>query len=152
MDMMSSMKGLAGGVLIGLSAVMLMAFLGRIAGISGITRGALLESGPDRRWRIAFVLGLISGPLLLVLFNLDWGNVAEGTDALIGDPTSGVLSMMFAGLLVGMGTGIGGGCTSGHGVCGIARLSPRSLVATGVFVAIAMLTVFVTRHLLGESP
>ena len=66
MDMISSMKGLAGGVLIGLSAVMLMALLGRIAGISGITRGALLESGPDRRWRLAFVLGLISGPLLLL--------------------------------------------------------------------------------------
>ncbi|WP_404326564.1 YeeE/YedE family protein [Cobetia sp. UIB-001] len=151
MDMMSSMKGLAGGVLIGLSAVMLMAFLGRIAGISGITRGALLESGPDRRWRLAFVLGLISGPLLLLLLNLDWGNVAASTDALIGNPASGVLSMMFAGLLVGIGTGIGGGCTSGHGVCGIARLSPRSLVATVVFVTVAMLTVFVSQHLLGES-
>ncbi|MBE2167905.1 MULTISPECIES: YeeE/YedE family protein [unclassified Cobetia] len=152
MDMISSMKGLAGGVLIGLSAVMLMAFLGRIAGISGITRGALLESGSDRRWRLAFVLGLISGPLLLLLLNLDWGNVAASTDALIGNPASGVLSMMVAGLLVGIGTGIGGGCTSGHGVCGIARLSPRSLVATVVFVTVAMLTVFVSQHLLGESP
>ncbi|NVN55624.1 YeeE/YedE family protein [bacterium Scap17] len=152
MDMTSSMQGLAGGVLIGLSAVMLMASLGRIAGISGVTRGALLESGPDRRWRIAFVLGLISGPLLLLLLNLDWGNVAASTDALIGNPASGVLSMTFSGLLVGIGTGIGGGCTSGHGVCGIARLSPRSLVATVVFVAVAMLTVFVSQHLLGESP
>ena len=87
-----------------------------------------------------------------MLFNLDWGNVAERSDALIGHPTSGGLSMMFAGLLVGVGTGIGGGCTSGHGVCGIARLSPRSLVATVVFVAVAMLTVFVSQHLMGESP
>ena len=140
MDIMSSMKGLAGGVLIGLSAVMLMAFLGRIAGISGITRGALLESGPDHRWRITFVLGSISGPLLLVLFNLDWGNVAERSDALIGDPTSGGLSMMFAGLLVGVGTGIGGGCTSGHGVCGLTRFSPRSLVATLIFMATGLAT------------
>ncbi|WP_158773450.1 YeeE/YedE family protein [Cobetia sp. L2A1] len=149
MDTISSLKGLMGGGLIGVSAVMLMGFLGRIAGISGITRGALFDAGTDRGWRIAFVIGLVSGPLLLTILNLDWGNVAAQSHAMIGNPINGVLPMMIAGVLVGVGTGIGGGCTSGHGVCGMARLSPRSIVATAVFVTVAMLTVLVTRTLTG---
>lgn len=149
MDIAASLSGLLGGVLIGLSAVWLMATLGRIAGISGILSGLFYERGnSDSGWRLAFLLGLISGPLLLATLGGGLGNVAGDADAVIGEPVGGVGVMLLAGLLVGAGTGIGSGCTSGHGVCGLARLSPRSLAATLVFVAVAMLTVFVTRHLL----
>ncbi|WP_430392237.1 YeeE/YedE family protein [Dyella sp. 20L07] len=131
-----------GGVLIGLSAVLLMGTLGRIAGISGIVSGLVAgtaEAG-DRSWRLAFVIGLVAAPLLLVLLRGDSG---------IGAPQVTWPWMAIAGLLVGFGTGLGGGCTSGHGVCGIARLSPRSLLATGVFMVFGVATVFVIRHLLG---
>ena len=155
MDLSSAGFGLAGGVLIGLSATLLMGLLGRIAGISGILSSALFERGGDRGWRLAFLLGLVSGPALLLLLGLDWGNVvspgdmAHGVSAVIGAPLAGTPTMLLAGLLVGLGTGLGSGCTSGHGVCGLARLSPRSLAATLVFVLVAMLTVFVVRHLAG---
>jgi uncharacterized membrane protein YedE/YeeE len=129
---------LCGGVLIGLSAVVLMAALGRIAGISGIASGLL--GGGDRGWRLAFVLGLLAGPLLLLWLRGDSG---------IGAPQVGLPWMALAGLLVGFGTRLGGGCTSGHGVCGIARLSPRSLLATAVFMVFGIATVFVLRHLSG---
>jgi uncharacterized membrane protein YedE/YeeE len=129
---------LCGGVLIGLSAVVLMAALGRIAGISGIASGLL--GGGDRGWRLAFVLGLLAGPLLLLWLRGDSG---------IGAPQVGLPWMALAGLLVGFGTRLGGGCTSGHGVCGIARLSPRSLLATAVFMVFGIATVFVMRHLSG---
>jgi uncharacterized membrane protein YedE/YeeE len=128
-----------GGVLIGLSAVLLMAFSGRIAGVSGIV-GGLLPPKPvtDRSWRLSFVLGLVLAPLLLRA-----GTGASG----IGAPAVDYPILLVAGLLVGAGTAFGGGCTSGHGICGMARLSPRSAVAVMVFIIAAMVTVFVTRHL-----
>ena len=126
---------LGGGVLIGVSAVMVMALFGRIAGIVGITAGA--AAGADRGWRIAFILGLLAAPLL-------WGLASGGFPAQsVSDNLSG---MAFAGLLVGVGTALGSGCTSGHGVCGLARLSGRSLAAVLTFMAFAALTVFVLRH------
>ncbi|GHC30484.1 YeeE/YedE family protein [Aidingimonas halophila] len=148
METMSGLQGALGGVLIGLSATLLMALLGRIAGISGILSGLIFDRGGDSLWRLAFLLGLVSGPGLLMLSGLDWGNVAGDDAALIGTPASGSTTMLVAGLLVGLGTGLGSGCTSGHGVCGLARLSPRSMAATLVFVLVAMLTVYVSRHML----
>lgn len=132
--------GLVGGVLIGTAAVLLMALLGRIAGISGIV-GSLLPPAPaaDRGWRVAFLVGLVGGPLLLALLTGESG---------IGAPAVGPLALALAGLLVGAGTTLGSGCTSGHGVCGIARLSPRSLAATAIFMATAIATTFLVRHVL----
>lgn len=150
MDWSSSLQGLLGGVMIGLSAVWLMATLGRIAGISGIV-GGLVTALPkgDSAWRVAFVLGLVSGPLLLMLLGGQLGNVAGEPGAVVGQPAGGVPLMLLAGLLVGVGTGLGSGCTSGHGVCGLARLSPRSMVATLTFLVCAIVTVYVVRHVLG---
>lgn len=129
-----------GGILIGVAAVLLMAVMGRIAGISGIA-GSLIRRGVgDRGWRIAFVAGLVIAPWLLWLLRGDSG---------IGAAQVGMPWMVLAGLLVGFGTGAGSGCTSGHGVCGIARLSPRSLLATAVFMAFGIATVYLVRHLLG---
>lgn len=136
---------LAGGILIGVSAVMVMAFLGRIAGISGITKGVLgvlvpMDGAPgDRGWRVAFVLGLFAAPVAMALAEVPVAQTVS--DNLIG--------MILAGLLVGLGTAIGSGCTSGHGVCGLARLSRRSAVAVVTFIAAAALTVFALRHVLG---
>lgn len=150
MDVTASLQGLIGGVLIGLSSVWLMATLGRIAGISGILSGLIWERPDgDSAWRVAFLIGLISGPLLVMLTGGGLGNVVDAPGAVIGAPAGGVGTMLVAGLLVGFGTGIGSGCTSGHGVCGMARLSPRSLAATVTFVAVAMVTVYVVRHLMG---
>lgn len=135
-------SALLGGVLIGLSAVMLMALNGRIAGIAGIVGGLLGPApfaGLDRYWRLAFVAGLVAAPLV-------WF-AATGAMPDVSVTDSWPL-LVVAGLVVGVGTQIGSGCTSGHGVCGLARLSPRSLVATGVFMAAALVTVFVTRHLI----
>jgi uncharacterized protein len=131
---------LIGGVLIGLAAVTLMASLGRIAGISGIAAGALNAVRGDRGWRLAFVAGLVIGPWLASL-----GGLRDS----LGPPLVSWPWMALAGLLVGLGTRLGSGCTSGHGVCGIARLSPRSLAATGAFMAAGVATVFIVRHLLG---
>lgn len=150
MDIGASLSGLVGGILIGLSAIWLMGSLGRIAGISGILSGLLLERPRgDSAWRLAFLLGLVSGPAVLMLLGGELGNVAGAPDEVIGAPAGGVGLMVTAGLLVGVGTGIGSGCTSGHGVCGLARLSPRSLVATLTFLGVAMVTVFIMRHVLG---
>jgi len=131
---------LIGGGLIGISAVLLMALTGRIAGVSGIV-GGLLPPKPaeDRTWRIAFILGLLLAPTLLAIFT---------GDNRIGAPTAGPLVLIAAGLLVGVGTAIGSGCTSGHGICGISRLSMRSVAATATFVGTAMITVFIVRHVL----
>jgi uncharacterized membrane protein YedE/YeeE len=135
----SSLLAAFGGMLIGLSAVLLMATLGRIAGISGIAAGLIdANTRGDRAWRVAFVAGLLLAPLLLFALRGDSG---------IGTPEAGWLRLALAGLLVGIGTRLGGGCTSGHGVCGIARISPRSLAATAAFMAFGMATVFVMRHL-----
>ena len=154
MDWTASLQGLIGGILIGLSATWLMATLGRIAGISGIL-GTLITQRPrgDSAWRLAFLLGLVSGPVVLMLAGGGLGNVAgngvDVTGEVVGAPAGGVPLMLAAGLLVGLGTGIGSGCTSGHGVCGLARLSRRSLVATLTFLAAAIVTVFVVRHVIG---
>lgn len=137
---------LAGGILIGLSALAVMFFFGRIAGISGITTGAFLtKASGDWLWRIVFILGLIAAPLLMVLLNLEF--LGEGTSypAVISDNYFG---MALAGLCVGVGTVLGSGCTSGHGVCGLGRLSARSLVAVITFMATAVVTVAVIRHVL----
>ncbi|MBB4002215.1 YeeE/YedE family protein [Aurantimonas endophytica] len=129
---------LAGGILLGLSAVMVMALFGRIAGISGITTGAVPGRRDDWPWRLAFVGGLVAAPLLVLIVT---GQPLQQT--VPGD----LLAMAIAGLLVGFGTIIGSGCTSGHGVCGLARLSSRSLVAVLTFMVFAAVAVFVLRHL-----
>ena len=137
-------QSLGGGVLIGLSAAMVMGFFGRIAGISGITSGSLgailpMPGAPrDRDWRIAFLLGLVSAPLALILT----GWTVEQT------VSANLVGMAVAGLLVGFGTALGSGCTSGHGVCGLARLSRRSLAAVLTFMTAGFATVFLLRHIL----
>ena len=133
-------SSLAGGVVIGLSAVLLMALLGRIAGISGIIGGLLRPAAGEAGWRLAFLIGLVAGPPL-------WG--AAGGSVPPVEITAELPILIAGGLLVGAGTAVGGGCTSGHGVCGLARLSPRSLVATLTFMAVGIATVFVTRHAIG---
>ena len=131
---------LTGGALIGLSAVLLMAWEGRIAGISGIA-GRLLPPWTDEATpsRLGFVVGLVAAPLA-------WF-VATGSPV-VQTVSSNLPLMAAAGLLVGFGSTWGNGCTSGHGVCGLARLSPRSVMATAVFMAAAVLTVLVVRHLM----
>lgn len=131
-------SSLAGGALIGIAAAMLVLFNGRIAGISGVVAGLLKPIAGDVAWRAAFVLGLVAAPLVYGLF------AAAATLQI--DATFGAIAV--AGLLVGVGTRYGAGCTSGHGVCGLSRLSPRSLVATGAFMGAGFMTVFVIRHLL----
>lgn len=129
---------LSGGVLIGISAAMFVLLNGRIAGISGILGGLLKREPGDAAWRIAFLLGLLVAPTAYALFAaLPERTIDAGDGALV-----------LAGLLVGIGTRYGGGCTSGHGVCGLSRFSPRSLVATLAFMVGGFATVFVTRHLL----
>jgi uncharacterized protein len=129
-----------GGGLIGLSAVLLMLMTGRIAGISGIFAGLLQSRSNDRGWRIAFIAGLILVPVVAGL--IGYGMAPPKLPA-------NWAVIVAAGLLVGFGTRLGGGCTSGHGICGISRLSARSLVATLVFMATAIVTVAVTHHVLG---
>jgi uncharacterized membrane protein YedE/YeeE len=128
-----------GGALIGLASVLLMLLLGRIAGISGIFAGLLLSGGEERSWRGAFVAGLLAAPLAAALV---------GYPMAMPQMPANLVLVAIAGLLVGVGTRMAGGCTSGHGVCGMARLSPRSIVATGVFMATAIAVVAVTRHVL----
>ncbi len=134
------LAGFVGGLMIGVAASALVLLAGRIAGISGILAGTFAARGSELGWRLAFILGLISGPLVVV--------------AVTGTPLQVTVSasasgLIVAGLLVGFGTRLGSGCTSGHGICGIARLSPRSLVATALFVAFGMAVVFIVRHLMG---
>lgn len=137
----SLLHGLMGGVLIGIAAVLLMFSVGRIAGISGIARHALFSRPRlSQLWRWAFVIGLLLSPLVVVSLGLS-GNVINAPGVVFGDPLVPWPVMAIAGLCIGLGTGWSHGCTSGHGVCGLARLSPRSLVATLIFVVTAMLTV-----------
>jgi uncharacterized membrane protein YedE/YeeE len=131
-----------GGALIGLSAVLLMLLAGRVAGVSGIAAGILGIGSTDRDWRIAFIAGLILAPVVAML-----AGYAVPVPAM---PASWVV-VIVAGLLVGFGARLGGGCTSGHGICGIARLSTRSIVATMVFMGTAVVTVALTRHVIGGS-
>ena len=130
---------LAGGVVIGISAAMFVLLNGRIAGISGVLGGLLNPVRGDNSWRAAFILGMIGAPLLYALF----------TELPRPQIDAGYAGLIVAGLLVGVGTRFGSGCTSGHGVCGISRLSPRSLVATATFMAAGFATVYVVRHLIG---
>jgi uncharacterized membrane protein YedE/YeeE len=137
MNDFTPLSALTGGVLIGLASVWLLAANARIAGISGILHGLFAQPPGDRGWRLAFLAGLlIAGFLWLLVFPR--GNSSE----------TSLLGMALAGLLVGFGTRLGGGCTSGHGVCGLGRLSLRSLVAAIVFIAAGMLSVYVVRHVL----
>ena len=131
-------SSLAGGVLIGVAAAMFMLLNGRIAGISGILGGLLKPIEGDVAWRVAFVAGLVGAPLVYTL-------VAAAPQLRIN---AGYGALMAAGLLVGIGTRYGAGCTSGHGVCGLARLSLRSLAATVAFMGAGFVTVFVVRHML----
>jgi len=133
---------LAGGVLIGLAATALLWLNGRIAGVSGITAGALFPLRGDAAWRYAFLLGLIAAGALA----LHW--LPASAPSRVGFPPA---LLIVAGLLVGFGTRLGGGCTSGHGVCGLGRLSLRSLVAVGVFMLTAIVTTFVMRHIAGVA-
>lgn len=129
-----------GGMILGIAAALYVLLHGRILGISGIVFGLMHPKDGDRSWRIALILGLITAPLLAALFfeirpivevDADW------------------FAILLAGLLVGFGTQYGSGCTSGHGICGLSRLSPRSLVATLSFMTAGFLTVYVIRHLIG---
>ena len=129
-----------GGALIGLSAVLLMLSTGRIAGISGIFSGLLNMRGEDKGWRVAFLAGLILAPVIADL--IGYGMSPPKL------PSNWVV-IVVAGLLVGFGTRLGGGCTSGHGICGIGRLSPQSIAATVVFMVTAIVTVAITRHVVG---
>jgi len=134
------LSALAGGALIGLAASLLLALDGRVAGISGIVGGLLDRETKDKDWRGAFVGGLFVGGLAIAF-------VARGAIT-PSVPAPPVALTIVAGLLVGVGTQIGNGCTSGHGVCGISRLSKRSIVATMTFMAVALVTTFIVRHVL----
>lgn len=139
MDDFTPVSGLVGGLLIGLAVTLMMLLNGRIAGISGIVGGLLTPKEGDTGWRVAFVAGLLLGALAYIL--------AVGgqtpVEVLASPP-----AILIGGLLVGFGTRLGSGCTSGHGLCGMARFSRRSMVATAVFFGVAMLTVFLTHHVI----
>jgi uncharacterized membrane protein YedE/YeeE len=135
------LRALAGGALIGLSAAGLMAFNGRVAGISGIFGGLVLDRRPgDSAWRVLFLAGLLLGPLLVGALSL----------ALPVTLPTGWITVVLGGLLVGFGTRLGHGCTSGHGICGMARLSKRSFAATATFMGFGFLTVFLLRHVISR--
>jgi uncharacterized membrane protein YedE/YeeE len=140
MENFTPLSSTIGGVIIGLGAALMLFGLGRIAGISGIFGGLLVPKAGDVAWRLAFVLGLVLGGALM--FQLAPDMFTIGIDRSLPIIT-------IAGLLVGFGTRMGNGCTSGHGVCGISRLSPRSIVATVTFMVTGALTVFVAQHVLG---
>ena len=131
------LAGLAGGLLIGTSVVLLLYTLGRIAGISGIAAGAITQNGIERYWRLAFLAGIVLSAVLYMVFVGDLQIQTQMSSTWL----------VVAGLLVGFGTRLGSGCTSGHGVAGLSRLSPRSIVATLTFMAAAIVTTNIIRHL-----
>lgn len=140
MHNLTPFSGLIGGAMIGLASALLMLLTGRIAGISGIFGGLIAPRADDRGWRLAFIAGLIAAPLLAAL----------GGAALPAPTMPASLTLVaVGGLLVGFGTRMGGGCTSGHGICGISRLSARSILATAIFMAVAIATVAIVRHAFG---
>jgi uncharacterized protein len=139
MNNFTPLSATLGGLLIGLAAALLWLSNGRIAGISGIVGALPSARAGDIAWRIAFITGLIVAPLGYALL--------AGVPVVTLD--AGVPVVLIGGLLVGFGTRLGGGCTSGHGVCGVSRFSPRSLVATGLFMAAGIVTVLLTRHIVG---
>lgn len=141
MSNFTPLSSFAGGTLIGVAAALLLIANGRIAGISGIVGGLLRKPSADTPWRALFVAGLLSGGLVVQLMR----------PSAIGPAVVGYPMLIAAGLLVGFGTQLGSGCTSGHGVCGIGRLSPRSMVATVTFMLAGAATTFLVRHLLGGA-
>ncbi len=140
MENFTPVSAVIGGALIGAAAVILMLFSGRVAGIAGIVGGLFGANVHDWGWRLALVLGLVAGPYLVMLA----GGAIPDVD-IAASPAV----IVAGGLLVGFGTRLGNGCTSGHGVCGLARFSPRSAVATATFMAMAIVVVFVVRHWAG---
>ncbi|MGI9483773.1 MAG: YeeE/YedE family protein [Hyphomicrobiales bacterium] len=131
----------AGGILIGIAVLVLMGLNGRLAGVSGIVGGLLPPgSAEDKGWRVAFIAGLAGAPFLYIAFTS--GEIVQSV-------SENLPLMMAAGLLVGFGSALGTGCTSGHGVCGMARISKRGIIATCTFMATAAITVFVIRHMIG---
>ncbi|GJL96601.1 MAG: membrane protein [Hyphobacterium sp.] len=140
MENFTPFSALAGGSLIGLSAVLLMAMTGRVAGISGILSNVVLGAPGERLWRLLFVLGLILGPIMVRILS---------SEPLPFEITSSFPLLLGGGLLVGVGTRLGSGCTSGHGVCGLSRFSVRSLVSVVTFIGVGMITVTVLRLLAG---
>jgi len=141
MTIFAPVSGLIGGVLIGLAAIILMLTIGRIAGVCGIVVNAMTASdAAGRLWRLAFILGLPLGALLVTALGLkDWSSITFPATM----PTTAM-----AGLIVGVGATVGSGCTSGHGICGLARFSMRSVVATVTFMATGVATVFIIRHMI----
>lgn len=142
-DSFTPLASLVGGVMIGVAALLLMLTHGRVMGVSGILGGILggLLGSVDRsdvRWRVLFVIGVLAGPFLVMALT---GAPVERA------PVASGFTLPIAGFLVGLGTAIGAGCTSGHGICGLARLSVRSAVAVGMFMATAVITVYVVRHM-----
>lgn len=133
-------SALIGGLIIGVSAALFILMNGRIAGISGIIGGLLKPMKHDVLWRVAFVVGLFMAPTLYSLFTR-MPDIQVDTNYPL---------LVLAGLLVGIGTRYGSGCTSGHGICGISRLSPRSIIATCVFMSSGIITVFIMRHVFGS--
>lgn len=138
MENFTPLSGLIGGLLLGSAAALLLLLNGRISGISGIVGGLLTPKSPDAGWRVVFVVGLLLGAFGYML----------ATGSLPVNVQASVPVLVVSGLLVGFGTRFGSGCTSGHGLCGIGRLSNRSLVASAVFFGVAMLTVFIVRHVI----
>jgi len=138
-DVFTPWTALAGGILVGLAAATFLLLNGRIAGISGILSGLLTPAHGDIGWRIAFLAGMILAPVIWIL----------AAEAPVIEINASYPQLIIAGLLVGLGTRYGSGCTSGHGVCGISRLSPRSIVATLGFMASGFVTVYIIRHVAG---
>lgn len=138
------LPALLGGALIGLAATMLLWLIGRIAGVSGIVHGAIARPLSERGWRAAFVIGLVLGAGA-------WFALAPAAGIEVPPPREGgsLWLLLAAGFLVGLGTRVGSGCTSGHGICGLARFSPRSLVAVATFMGVGVVTVTAVRHGLG---
>lgn len=135
------LQSLTGGVLIGLSAVLLMGLMGRIMGATGVLAGFIAPTGlSDWTWRAVLLAGMVSGPAVVLLVTGQWPEVQVPMPRTM---------LIIGGFIVGLGVTFGGGCTSGHGVCGMARLSPRSIAATLTFMLTTGITVFVVRHVLG---
>lgn len=141
MQLLPLLAALAGGLLIGAAALGLLALSGRVAGVSGIVGGLIPPRRGDLDWRLAYLAGLLLGGVLL--------HLAYGLPTSVAGSRT---TLIVSGLLVGFGTRLGNGCTSGHGVCGLGRGSPRSFAAVLTFMAVAFITVFVSRHILGGAP
>jgi len=142
MENFTPIASLLGGMLIGIAALILLAFNGHIAGVTGVARGVLTPKQNDTLWRVVFLLGLIVGPFVFQ---------AVSGETIASTITSSTPVLVIGGLLVGFGTSMGNGCTSGHGICGLGRVSKRSMAATGAFMATAIVTVYMMRHVLGGA-